>query len=364
MGRWLLGAVILLIVGLVHGLMTANPRIDDMQASVQTALAEAGHDWASVDMSGNLATVTGTAPSEDARDAALKTAEDARCSVCKPKHKWHDVEDGTNIVEVAALPTQSPYTFSAVKSSEGSVAINGYAPSETSRARISDSAESIFGSASISENVIQLADGAPNENWSSVIQTYFGKLSQLEQGRFFLNDTDGALQGRLADAALQTDLYARITDGADDGYNIVGNISVPGQAVNVVGQSSSQAICQGLLDDLRRGRKVNFAGGEAMIEGEDNIDLLQQIAGAANQCPDFRIAINGYTSSDGDLAFNQVLSENRASAVMVHLVEQGGIDPSRVTAQGFGPTNPIASNDTPEGREQNRRIEFILSSAE
>lgn len=363
MGRWLLGAVILLIVSLVHGLMTANPRIDDMRNSVQTALTDTGHDWASVDMSGNLATITGVAPSEEARQSALKIAEEARCPVCKPKHKWHDVADGTTVAEVT-LPTQSPYTFSAVKSSEGLVSMNGYAPSEVSRDRINEGAVSVFGEGNIADSSIDLADGAPNENWSSVIQKYLGKLNQLDQGRFILQDTSGALQGRLADADVQSDLYAKITDGASDGYNIVGNITVPGQSVNVVGQSSSQAICQSLLDDLRRGRKISFGSGEATIEGVDNVDLLQQIAGAANQCPDFRIAVNGYTSSEGDPVFNQALSESRATAVMVYLIEQGGIDGARITAQGFGPTNPIASNDTQEGREQNRRIEFILSSAE
>jgi outer membrane protein OmpA-like peptidoglycan-associated protein len=62
----------------------------------------------------------------------------------------------------------------------------------------------------------------------------------------------------------------------------------------------------------------------------------------------------------GTVAFNQTLSEQRANAVEEYLIQQG-LDAGSVTAEGFGPANPVASNDTPQGRQQNRRVEIIIS---
>lgn len=72
------------------------------------------------------------------------------------------------------------------------------------------------------------------------------------------------------------------------------------------------------------------------------------------------IDINGHTDSTGSQAYNQGLSERRAMSVAGYLNSQG-IDPRRVSAVGFGPNQPIASNATPDGRAQNRRVEIQIS---
>jgi OOP family OmpA-OmpF porin len=69
--------------------------------------------------------------------------------------------------------------------------------------------------------------------------------------------------------------------------------------------------------------------------------------------------LKGYTDSVGPASYNLKLSEMRAKAVAKAL-EERGIDASRLTAKGFGESNPIASNDTPEGRAKNRRVEVDL----
>jgi OOP family OmpA-OmpF porin len=72
------------------------------------------------------------------------------------------------------------------------------------------------------------------------------------------------------------------------------------------------------------------------------------------------IQISGHTDSTGDAAANQTLSQQRAEAVRAVLIAQG-VDPSMLTAKGYGSSQPIASNDTPEGRFQNRRIAFNVA---
>lgn len=364
MGRWIIGAIILLFVGLVYGLMTAESRMTDMQSNIKADLLTAGYNWADVEMNGNEARVFGTAPSLAAQQTAIKVATEAYCSACKEKHRWHTVEDAIDVVEVAALPTQSPYHFSARKAESGAVVLNGYAPSEEIRGTILRNAVEVFGNDNVADDRLVLASGAPDGRWTDVITLYMGKLAQLDSGRLLIEGFEGSLQGKSASRDVQQELYGLMENGTPDGYNFVGNVAVPLVPVQVFGQSGSQTICQGLLDDLRNGRKINFASGEAVIRGDQNFDLLAELGSAANQCPNFRIAINGYTSSEGEAEMNQKLSEDRANAVLFYLNEQGGIELARLAARGLGSDNPIADNATPEGREQNRRIEFILSRAE
>lgn len=75
--------------------------------------------------------------------------------------------------------------------------------------------------------------------------------------------------------------------------------------------------------------------------------------------PSVRIEVSGHTDSTGDKKSNQVLSENRAKAVVNELLKQG-IAPSRLVSKGYGDSKPVATNDTDEGRAQNRRTEFTI----
>jgi OOP family OmpA-OmpF porin len=364
MVRWIIGAVILLFAGLVYGFLTAEPRMMDMQTNIEADLAKAGYSWASVEMSGNEARVSGTAPNATAQQAAIDVAKAAYCSACKDKYQWHTVDDATELMQASPLPIQSPYRFSVRKTADGSVSLKGFAPSEGARAEILSDAVYIFGGDSVSDVDLSLASGAPDNQWNDVIRVYMGKLAQLDSGRLLIEDFEGLLQGQSISLDTQQLLYSLMQDGTPDPYNFVGNVAVPQAPIMTIGQSGSQEICQNLLNDLRGNRKIRFERSESTIRGDDNFDLLGELANAAKQCPKFRIAINGYTSSEGDPTINQKLSDDRANAVLFFLNEQGDIDLSRLEATGLGSQNPIASNETAEGREQNRRIEFILSRAE
>jgi len=88
--------------------------------------------------------------------------------------------------------------------------------------------------------------------------------------------------------------------------------------------------------------------------------ILQTAAEELENHPDVRIRIAGHTDDKPIPMGNYLLSVKRSQAVKNYLVENFGIDPERFTIQGFGPDQPIADNDTAEGRAQNRRIEFEI----
>ena len=89
-------------------------------------------------------------------------------------------------------------------------------------------------------------------------------------------------------------------------------------------------------------------------------EKLAKISGIVLGYPSLKLAVEGNTDSVGTELFNQQLSEQRAEGVRTYLTQQG-VPESSTTAKGFGKTRPIASNDTSEGRQQNRRVELIVS---
>lgn len=88
---------------------------------------------------------------------------------------------------------------------------------------------------------------------------------------------------------------------------------------------------------------------------------LDKLVTVFNQYPDTDIVIFGYTDSTGKVEFNQTLSEQRAASVKSYLVSKG-ISGARFTTKGMGIADPIASNETVEGRSQNRRVEFAITA--
>jgi outer membrane protein OmpA-like peptidoglycan-associated protein len=103
-------------------------------------------------------------------------------------------------------------------------------------------------------------------------------------------------------------------------------------------------------------RGVNFAFNSSEI-GEESRPVLDEAASILRQHPGVQVLVKGYTDAIGSDAYNQKLSVRRAEAVYRYLVNQG-VDPERLTIEGFGKANPVATNDTEAGRAQNRRVEL------
>ncbi|HVR89953.1 MAG TPA: OmpA family protein [Novosphingobium sp.] len=125
-----------------------------------------------------------------------------------------------------------------------------------------------------------------------------------------------------------------------------------GSGVDVTETDNGQAI----LVNLPEG--VTFATGSYSINATFR-RTLDQIAESMKQYPNSLIDVYGYTDSTGSEAFNQRLSEQRASAVANYLSSRG-VSSARIRSQGFGETQFVASNETAEGRARNRRVEIKI----
>jgi len=110
---------------------------------------------------------------------------------------------------------------------------------------------------------------------------------------------------------------------------------------------------------LVRAQGFDFPSGKSEIQS-DNFALLQKIIKAIDEYPAARIVVAGHTDSVGDDKLNLALSQSRAEKVADFLVKVGQINADRVTFNGHGETRPVASNETKDGRAENRRVDITL----
>lgn len=106
--------------------------------------------------------------------------------------------------------------------------------------------------------------------------------------------------------------------------------------------------------------QIRFDTNSANIRDE-SVPELREFADFLREYPGVTAEIDGHTDSTGRAEYNLRLSRLRAEAVVEYLVDAEGIDGSRLTAVGLGQTRPVASNDTPEGRQRNRRVEAVVA---
>lgn len=128
-----------------------------------------------------------------------------------------------------------------------------------------------------------------------------------------------------------------------------------------------------LKDDAvvrREGEGIVINFKEKVLFGFNSADLgstaeanLNKLVDVLKRYPNTNIQVIGHTDSIGTAAYNQTLSERRASSVTNYL-QNHGISISRLSAKGMGQTDPIATNSTDEGRAQNRRVEFVITANE
>ena len=106
--------------------------------------------------------------------------------------------------------------------------------------------------------------------------------------------------------------------------------------------------------------KIQFETNQAVIKPE-SFDLMNEIVGVVNGNPQIKkLSIEGHTDNVGSDKHNKKLSDNRAAAVRTYMVEHG-VAQDRLASKGWGETKPIGDNETDAGREQNRRVEFIIT---
>jgi OOP family OmpA-OmpF porin len=114
---------------------------------------------------------------------------------------------------------------------------------------------------------------------------------------------------------------------------------------------------------IELGQKIQFALGKSEILSA-SFALMDELAKTIQENPQVqKVSIEGHASDEGDDKYNLLLSKARAEAVRQYLVTKG-VAADRLSSTGFGESKPLVSNDTPDGREKNRRVEFHITKQE
>jgi OmpA-OmpF porin, OOP family len=245
-----------------------------------------------------------------------------------------------------------PYIFQAYKDPVAvTLTLTGYVPDNNVHAAFATAAGRKFFSEKVVDN-LKASVGAPS-GFASAVLPALGALSRLSTGTLVVSDREVKLSGDALYDAAAAQIRAGFGKDFPQGWQFKPDISVKPAAAPV-----DATVCQQLFSDVLVKGKIRFESGRATIE-PDSAGLLDRLVETALRCPTVNIEIAGHTDADGEDGFNQMLSEKRAQAVVDYLVK-AGLPADRFTPMGYGSTQPVAPNDTDEGKARNRRIEFVV----
>ena len=249
-----------------------------------------------------------------------------------------------------------PYVFQAYKDPVAvTVTLTGYVPDNNVHAAIATAAGRKFLREKVVDN-LKASVGAP-AGFANAVVPALGALARLSTGTLVVSDREVKLSGDALYEAAAVQIRAGLGKDFPQGWQFKPEVSVRPAAAPV-----DATVCQQLLADLLAKAKIRFESGRATID-PDSVALLDRLVETAMRCPTVNIEIAGHTDADGEVAFNQDLSKKRAQAVTDYLVK-AGLSASRFTPVGYGSTQPLAGNDTEEGKAQNRRIDFVVRKGE
>jgi OmpA-OmpF porin, OOP family len=245
-----------------------------------------------------------------------------------------------------------PYIFQAYKDPVAvTLTLTGYVPDNNVHAAIVAAAGRKFFGEKVVDN-LKASVGAPS-GFAGAVAPALGALSRLSTGTLVVSDREVKLSGDAFYDAAALQIRGGLAKDFPKDWQFKADVSVKPAAAPV-----DATVCQQLFSDLLAKGTIRFESGRATID-PDSAGLLDRLIETALRCPSADIEIAGHTDADGEDGFNKTLSEKRAQAVMDYLVK-AGLPANRFTPVGYGSTQPVASNDTDEGKAQNRRIDFVV----
>jgi OOP family OmpA-OmpF porin len=259
-----------------------------------------------------------------------------------------NLPDGYAVAENAV--SAPPYVFQVNKDPvAATVTLTGYVPDNAAHAALIDAIRRKFLNEKIVDN-LKASVGAP-AGFSNVAIAALGALSRLSTGALTISDREVKLSGDAFYDAAAEEIRNGLGIELPQGWRINAEVSTrpPASAVDAT-------VCQRLFSELLAIGNIRFLSGQANIDG-DSRGLMDRLVEIALRCPTASLEIGGHTDSEGDEEANVELSERRAQAVLEYML-RAGLPGDRLHAVGYGQAEPVASNDTAEGKAQNRRIEF------
>lgn len=250
-------------------------------------------------------------------------------------------------LQSAAFAQQNPQSQARAVEEPGKVIASGTVPDEAARAAILAKLRDLYGAQNVLDR-LEVGGVVPPPNWSeNMTKILTPNLKQVHKGQLQVSGTQIAIKGNVSNEALRQQVVSNMATALNPTYSIDnGLVAAGGEAQNI-------------LDKTLSNRVVEFESGSATLTLAGRA-ILDEMGAAIKQIGNPKVQLIGHTDSQGNRQANVALSLARAGTVRNYLVEKG-IPAEALAASGSGPDQPVASNDTVEGRAKNRRIEFRLA---
>jgi len=260
--------------------------------------------------------------------------------------------------ELPALPEETGEvapSFTATLSPEGDVQLRGVVPDDITNTVVQNFATARFPQRNITMGT-RVTDGLP-AGWSVRVLAGIEALSELSSGAVEIAADTVQIRGNTGNAdangAITRLLIEKLGQTAEFSIDVTYV-----EELDPVASLPTPEECLARIINATDGRKITFDPGSADLTLETQ-PVVDDIAEILRECGDLPIRVSGFTDSQGREVMNQQLSQDRADAVLTALRARR-VPVGTFEAIGFGEENPIADNETEEGRERNRRIEFSL----
>ena len=261
----------------------------------------------------------------------------------------------------AELPVSAEETtsvvpeFTATLSPEGAVQLRGRVPDDITNMVIKNFASARFGQRPVTQ-ATRVITGLPT-GWSIRVLAGVEALSELSNGSVIVGPDTFVVHGNTGNPGASAEISRLLIEKLGRGADFEIDVTYVEELDPVAGIPTPEE-CISQIMQITDVRKITFDPSSADITAATQ-PVVDEIAEVLKTCGDLRIRVSGYTDSQGREVMNQQLSQDRADAVLAALRARR-VPVSTFEAIGYGEEDPIADNDTEEGREANRRIEFDL----
>lgn len=326
------------------GLGTPTPRWAEAVVRAIGAVAELGSG--SVTFSdGDVTLLAGSEVSQTAFDKVVGELETG----------LPDAFSLTSTLEKKESTTQGPAEFTAVLSDSGRVTLRGRLTDDMQRQAVDAFARAAFEGAEV-VTATRVDETLP-DGWPIRVLAGLEALSLVENGSLLVRADLVEVTGVTGSTETRGRITQILSGKLGQGQTFRVNVRYD-EALDPIASLPTPEECAADVNRVIAQTKITFTPASAEIATSAR-PVLDELAGILTACPPMQLEIGGHTDSQGSSTGNEALSQARAEAVLLAL--QGRrVDITGMTAVGYGESTPIADNGTEEGREANRRIEFVL----
>ncbi len=269
-----------------------------------------------------------------------------------------DVFSLTSTLERKETATQGPAEFTATLAEDSRVELRGRLTDEMQRSAVDAFARSAFAGAEVL-TATRLDEGLP-DGWAIRVLAGLKALAEVQTGRLLVRPDLVEVTGVTGSTETRGRITQILSEALGQGQTFRVNVRYD-EALDPLAALPTPEECAADVNAVIARTKITFTPASAEIATTAR-PVLDELAKILANCPAMQMEIAGHTDSQGSEGGNKALSQARAEAVLLAL--QGRrVDVSGMTAVGYGEAQPIADNGTEEGREANRRIEFVLKGA-